>query len=122
MLFWRNSPILSSGIQVLVLAVYLCTHSSYNTCPDRPPSHRCYEPERNECDGGNNFTNAVRAVFWPLQERTNLNLDFRRILVIWQTFQEACEVAEEDKMKDALFNFVIQVLNNACPVSMKQGH
>ncbi len=28
--------------------------------------------------------------------------------------QEACEVAEEDEMKDELFNCGIQVLNNAC--------
>ena len=45
-----------------------------------------------------------------LQERTNLNFDFGCILGIWQTCQEACEVAEEDEMKDELFNFVIQVL------------
>ena len=57
-----------------------------------------------------------------LQECTNLNLDFRRILGIWQTCQEACEVAEEDEMKDEPFKFVIQVLNNACPVSVEQGH
>ncbi len=52
----------------------------------------------------------------------NLNLDFRRILGIQHTSQEACEVAEEDEMKDELFNFVIQVLNNARPVSVEQGH
>ncbi len=57
-----------------------------------------------------------------MQDRTNLNLDFRRILGIWQTCQEACEVEEEDEMKDELFNYVIQVLNNACPVSVEQGH
>ncbi len=56
-----------------------------------------------------------------MHERTNLNLDRRCILGIWQTYQEACEVAEEDEMKDELFNFVIQVLNNACPVSVEQG-
>jgi hypothetical protein len=56
-----------------------------------------------------------------LQERTNLNFDFGRILGIWQTCQEACEVAEEDEMKDERFTFVIQVMNNACPVSVEQG-
>ncbi len=52
----------------------------------------------------------------------NLNLDFLRILAIRQTCQEACEVAEKDEMEDELFDFVIQVLNNACPVSVEQGH
>ncbi len=38
-----------------------------------------------------------------LQERMNLNLDFQHILGIRQTCQEACEVAEEDEMKDEHF-------------------
>ncbi len=68
------------------------------------------------------FYKCRQGLLLALQERMNLNLDFRRILGIWQTCQEACEVAEEDEMKDELFNFVIQVLNNACPVSVEQGH
>ncbi len=37
------------------------------------------------------------------------------------TRQEACEVAEEDKMKDERFNLDLQVLAHLCPVSQEQG-
>jgi hypothetical protein len=32
-----------------------------------------------------------------------------------------CEAAEEEEMKNELFDFVIQVLYDACPVSQEQG-
>ncbi len=35
--------------------------------------------------------------------------------------QEACEAAEEDEMKNELFDIGIQVLYDACPVSQEQG-
>jgi hypothetical protein len=52
----------NSCIQSLLLAVFVCAHSSDNVCPDRPPSHRCHEQERDPCNGGSNFTSAVTAV------------------------------------------------------------
>jgi hypothetical protein len=53
----QRHPIVVAG------CFFVCTHSSYKACHDRPPAHRCHEPERNSCDEGSSFTSAATAVY-----------------------------------------------------------
>ncbi len=59
--------------------------------------------------------------FLGLQERPNSDLNFRCILFIKRTCQEACEVAEETEMQDELCNSVLQEQTDGFPVSQEHG-
>jgi hypothetical protein len=43
--------------------LFCSARTLHATRPDRPPSQRSHEQERNACDGGSNSTSAVTAVF-----------------------------------------------------------